>query len=229
MASAIHRLAESPSRFMHVVPRRVPVAILRIDRYLVKPGMDSAVRNLHRQLAITWSEASTPWPSMAIESLTGPKEIWRLSGFYSQRECDQKAQKLAAEPALSVELDRIESQIRALTGSPSTLEAHYEAGRDGSRPWLLGRGHFLVVSSGRGEGEVGVYQTSGADCFRISATRTRRDADIRAAAVEEAEAQIFAIRPMLSVPSADWALRDPDFWGSSPLTRRLSTLNLSGR
>ena len=88
--------------------------ILRIDRYQLPPGTEAAMRNLQKQVALAMTRWDNPHPSMAIESLTGPKEVWCLSGFQSRAEQIRAAENLETNEVLGEALGRIETSESAL-------------------------------------------------------------------------------------------------------------------
>lgn len=201
-----------------ILPVAAPLAtpqILRIDRYSLKAGTETAVRNLQRQVALAMARWDGPHPCVGIESLTGPKEVWRLSGFQSADEHRKAAESLERNEALRTALQRIEDQTRVLIGSPATVLATYCGG---GHKWLLGRGRFLViaVSHTHTGGEGAVYETGAGVRYRIAATRTRRTA----AAAAGPEANSFAIRPTWGMPALAWTRTDRVFWKSSPVVKR---------
>jgi len=195
--------------------------ILRIDRYSLPPGTEAAMRNLQKQVALAMTRWDNPHPCMAIESLTGNKEVWCLSGFQSRAEQVRVAENLEKNDVLRESLGRIESQIQVLCGNPVSVMANYCPGSRCGRPWVMGRGHYLVISvtDGPVDTEGSAFDTGEGIRYRITAARTRRDADLRAAAAGS-EAQVFAVRPAWGAPSRVWISRDPDFWGSSPVAKR---------
>lgn len=186
--------------------------ILRIDRYNLRPGTETAVRNLQKQIAITMVRLGGTHPCLAVESLRGPKEIWCLTGFQSHTDQKRLAEAMEFNEVLRTALDRIQGQLQVLTGSPVTEVAHLQE-EQGTR-WRMGYGHFLAVS----EAEGSVYTTTGGMRYGISATRTRREAECRAA--ETPSGRVFSVRAAWGMPAWQWVTRDQEFWASSPVFKQ---------
>ncbi|HWC97887.1 MAG TPA: hypothetical protein VG456_14080 [Candidatus Sulfopaludibacter sp.] len=221
MATAIQRLEVQGSATAPIVVKAATPQILRINRYTLRPETESAMRNLQKQVALALVQWGNPQPSVAIEALTGPKEVWCLTGFQSSQEQRQIAEKLEGNDILRSALDRIESQVRVLTGNPSTVMATYQQSGRRGRSWLMGRGHYLVIAvSPVPSGIEGTcYQTAAGQQYFISATRTRKDADARAAQAGPT-AHVFAIRPTWGMPAREWVNADPEFWNASPVAKQ---------
>jgi hypothetical protein len=220
MASAIQRLEVVRAQTAPVPVRAATPQILRINRYTLRPDTESAMRNLQKQVAQALVQWGNPQPCVAIESMTGPKEVWCITGFESAVEQKQVAEKLEGNDVLRSALERIESQVRVLTGNPVTLVATHQQGARRGRAWTMGRGHYLVVSVSTGTQELdgSCYETANGMRYAITATRTRKDADARALAAGP-DAHVFAIRPTWGMPARDWVLADPEFWNASPVAK----------
>ncbi len=195
--------------------------LLRIDRYRLRPGTGVPVHHLQQQIAIESARYPGGHPCLAGESLTGPPEVWRLTGFQSPAEQRRLMQAMEADPALRQALDRVESQLRVLVGDPSTLVASHCGGHGRRNAWPMGRGHYLVVTRvGSDEQMSGaVYQCSDGALYRFASARTRKSAELRAASYAT-ESTILAVRPTWSVPAPAWIRCDPAFWNSSPVAKQ---------
>jgi hypothetical protein len=221
MASAIQRIEARPALIEPVPTRAAPPQILRINRYTLRPETAVAMRNLQKQVALAMTRWENPQPCLAIESLTGPKEVWCLTGFQSAADQMRAAEKLEANEVLRSALDRIESQIRVLTGNSATVVANYLAGERRGRTWSMGRGHYLVITVSRSNPEMdgATYETADGLRYFITAARTRKDADARALAAGP-QANVYAIRPTWGMPSRSWVIADPEFWNASPVAKQ---------
>ncbi len=219
MSSAIQqRLQIDPS--LRLMARLATPQILRIDRYGLKPGTEKAVQHLQKQAALAMVRWGCPHPCLAVESLTGPKEIWRLTGYQSATEQSRVAQAMENNAGLLRELERIESQIAVLIGCPSTLLAHYTGNAHQGARWAMGRGHYLVVSPNHGETQPhgAVFQEAGGLQYGIATARTRQAAENQAAEAGP-RSQVFAVRPTWGMPAPAWMRCDHSFWNSSPAAK----------
>jgi hypothetical protein len=209
-----------PEALRPVTPPFATPQILRVDRFILKPGTEVAVTNLHRELALASTRWGYPQPFLTVESLTGPSEIWRLTGYQSPAEQKRAAQSLETNLIVRLARERIEDQLRVLVGSPVTVIANFSGDRRASHPWLMGRGHYLVIGpAGSPVDSRGAdYETSAGVRYWIASARTRSSAYQRAAEAVPGAA-VFAIRPACSMPSVEWTRRDPGFWNSSPVAK----------
>ncbi len=221
MSPEVRQQPESmPSPFFSFSTAIPTPLLLRIDRYRIKPGTDVAVHHLQKRIAIALARHSGAHPCLAIESLSGPPEVWRVSGFQSAAEQRRAIQGKAADLECGQELNRIDSQLRVLVGEPTTLSAAYCVGPGRRQAWAMGRGHYLVVTrlTIRDNRRGAVYQASDGYFYQFASARTRKSADQRAALAGSA-ATVFTVRPTWSLPASAWIRTDPAFWSSSPLVK----------
>lgn len=188
--------------------------ILRIDRYTLQPGTEAAVRNLHKQMAKAMVRWNYPQPCLAVESLTGPKEIWCMTGFQSHADQRRVAEAMERNDVLRTALERVQSQIQVLTGSPVHEIATFR--EDQGLPWRMGYGHFLTVTTAALEGSI--YGTAAGGRYGIWSTRTHREANLRAATA--VDARVFTVRAAWGMPAWHWVMRDQEFWMSNPVMKQ---------
>lgn len=65
---------------MQIAAQAQPPQILQIHREALKPGTDAAYREIEEDTARICRELKCPHPYLAIESLTGPHEVWYFNG-----------------------------------------------------------------------------------------------------------------------------------------------------
>jgi len=179
------------------------------------------MQNLQKQLAQTSVRWGYPHPFLTVESLTGQKEVWRLTGYQSSSEQKKVAQSLETNVVVRLALGRIEDQIRVLAGSPATIVATFCGGKRDGHTWRMGRGHYLVIANlaPHEEGRGAAYRTPTGVRYWISAARTRQSAEAHAAEANP-RANVFAVRPAWGMPALEWTRHDPGFWNSSPVVKR---------
>src|SRR5215831_19242359 len=83
-----------------------PPAVLQIYRDPVKPSKMAEYSRIEGEAAQACARAST-WPYLAIQSITGPQEVWFISGFDSYTAMEHSAQPFAKNTGLSTELNRL--------------------------------------------------------------------------------------------------------------------------
>ncbi len=223
MSSAIQQqlaVGERPVPALRVVGRLATPQILRVDRYRLTPGTLVPLQHLQQRVAVAMAQGGCPHPYLAVESVTGPAEIWRLTGYQTAVELRRAAQSMDMMPALRRDLERIESQIQVLVGPPLTWIAEYVGGFGPGQKWPMGRGQYLVIApvSGGAEPQGARYQASDGAQYGVAAARTRKGAQSRADAAGPG-ACVFAVRPGWSMPDADWVRCNPAFWNSSPAVK----------
>jgi hypothetical protein len=195
-----------------------PRQILQIYRDFLKPGSEDAYSKIEQDAARICAEMKCPHPYLAIESLTGPKEVWFLNGYVSIEEQKQVVEAYGKNPQLLQELAKITERKKDLISDPIEAFAHYLPSSIHLAPaWTLGRGRFLVVTvttNSEVHVEGSVFGTEDRARFIIRAAQTRGEA-LAWAAVPGIEARAFAVRPDWSLPAQDWIASDPHFWQRS--------------
>jgi hypothetical protein len=189
-----------------------PPGILQIVRELLKPGREAEFAVVERQIAEACAALNCPHPYLAIESLSGPTEVWFFNGYASAAEQKQVAADYAKNSALMSALERLGKQKASLMETPVEQVAEYRPGSGQGAAWRLGQGRFLVIAVSKGAARLTgtLFETADGTRFTIAAFQTRTDADAARAAAPEAE--VFAVRPELSFPAREWVAFDPPFW-----------------
>ena len=193
------------------VPPTGPPAILQVHRETLNPGTEAEYDRVESDTAQQCAQLHCPHAYLALESRTGPKEVWWLNGYASDAERRQVADAWAASTEILDRLGRNGKRKAALVGKGIGSMARYRPGLSAGAPWQLGTGRFLVIGSGRGKpGLRGtVYEADDGTRLVIVATRTRTEADTLAAA---SRARVFEVRPTWSHADEAWMAADPDLW-----------------
>ena len=97
-------------------------AVLQIYRDHIKPSKMAEYSRIEGEAAETCAKAST-WPYLAIQSMTGPQEVWFLSGFDSYTAMEQSAAPFARNAALNAELSRLQDAKANLVDGPRAVFA----------------------------------------------------------------------------------------------------------
>jgi hypothetical protein len=192
---------ESPPPFLLVVWERL------------KPGSEAAYDRIERERARICANRKCPHPYLALESLTGPKDVWRLSGFASEVDRARVEQAYRRDEALTTELQQTAQQKRALMPTPETMWASYRRDLSDEGSWRIGGTRFVViaVTATERKASASVFETSWGLRLLLAPAATRREAEQKAASIG-ANARIFAVRPYWSWPADSWILADPEFW-----------------
>jgi hypothetical protein len=195
---------------MQSVP--TPMPILFIAREPLVAGRENAYREIEEETARLSATLRCPHPYLAMESLTGPKEIWWFNGFDSPEDQRQVAEAYEKNVPFSAALKKNADRKAAATGKVVEVVAQYRRDLTSGVPWILGHGRFLVitVTKGRPAGAGTVFEAADGAFFVFSPARTRKQADRLAASIPGSI--VGTVRPSFSFPAEEWVASDPRFW-----------------
>src|SRR5215831_15751236 len=193
----------------------MPPPILLIAREPLVAGYENAYREIEEETAHLSAKLGCPHPYLAMESLTGPKEIWWFNGFDSPDNQRQVAEAYEKNAPFSAALKKNSDRKAAVTGKVIEIAAHYRPDLTSGGPWILGHGRFLVITNtkDRPSSAGTVFQAADGTFFVFSPARTRKQADRLAASVPGST--VVVVRPSFSFPAKDWVAADPRFWFSA--------------
>ena len=197
-----------------------PPRLLEIFRDFVKPGSEAAFRSVEEDAARICAELGCPHPHLAIESLTGPREVWWLNAFESEAQHQRVVDAYRSNRALATALEEITRRREGLIFPPIDLLTTYLPDRSRDAPWKLGAARFFVAAmTKREDGLAGsVFEAPQAEGFILRPVAEREEANSFASAAG-AETRVFAVRPYWGMPASEWIRSDPDFWSESPMSR----------
>lgn len=139
-----------------------PPAILTIGREEVKPGKGAA----HEKLESVWTQAfaKANWPNhfLALTAMTGPSEVWFLSGFPNYEALQNDMELLSNKPSLQAEDERFAAQ-----------EDQFLAGQ---RRWIL---EYRSDLSYRPDTNIGEFHNVVVDVVRLKPGHGSKFADLR--------------------------------------------------
>jgi hypothetical protein len=121
-----------------------PPAVLQIYRDPVKPSKMSEYSRIEGDAAQACAKAST-WPYLALQSMTGPQEVWFISGFDSYAAMERSAEPFARNSALSAELNRLLDAKANLVAEPRAVYAHYRDDLSSNAGLVQPRARFFTV------------------------------------------------------------------------------------
>ena len=101
-----------------------PPDILQIYREPVKPGKMAEYKRVEAEAAMACSRANT-WPYMTLQAISGPQEVWFVSGFDSYAAMERSAEPFVRNAALGSELGRIMDSKSNLVSDPRTVFLRY--------------------------------------------------------------------------------------------------------
>jgi hypothetical protein len=182
----------------------------------VLTGRENEYRKIEEDTARLSAALGCPHPYLAMESLTGPKEIWWFNGFDSPEDQKQVGEAYQNNASFSAALKKNSDRKAPVTGKVIEVYAQYRPDLSTGAPWILGHARFLAiaVSPDRPTGAGTVFQAADGTFFVFSPARTRRQADRLAASIPGST--VVVIRPSFSFPAKDWVAADPQFWRANP-------------
>jgi hypothetical protein len=122
-----------------------PPALLQIYRDPVRPSRMAEYSRIESEAALACARAST-WPYLAAQTMTGPQEVWFISGFDSYDAMERSAEPFARNAALTTELNRLLEGKANLVEQPRAVFAHYRDDLSGNAPLIQPRTRFFTVT-----------------------------------------------------------------------------------
>ncbi len=195
------------------VAAQEPPRILQIYCDRVKPGSEAEYRKVEEDAARIARELKFPHPYLAIEALTGPKEVWFLNGFESSVEQKLVTEEYAKNAPLVAALNQIPKRKKDLVREPLSVFGNYRADLSRGAAWTVGQGRFLVIATTKGDPQIDgtVFETSAGIRFVVISAKTREEAGAKAA-MAGPDVNIFVARTYWSHPAKEWVDADPEFW-----------------
>lgn len=102
----------------------LPPDILQISTDPVKPGKLTEYIRVEKEAAQACARAST-WPYLAMQAITGPQEVWFVSGFDSYAAMEKSSEPFARNTALVSDLARLMEAKASLVSDPHTIFLRY--------------------------------------------------------------------------------------------------------
>jgi hypothetical protein len=122
-----------------------PPSVLQIYRDPVKPAKMAEYSRIEGEAAQACARVST-WPYFAMQTMTGPQEVWFISGFDSYAAMERSAEPFARNAALSAELNRLLEAKASLVTDPRVVYAHYRDDLSSNASLVQPRARFFTVT-----------------------------------------------------------------------------------
>jgi hypothetical protein len=194
----------------------MPANILLIHRDRVKGGCEATYRLAEEDAARACIEHGCPHPHLAIESMSGPTEVWWLNAFDSDSDRQRVVDAYTRNGPLTAALQAIRDRREGLLEVDSDTFVHHkpELSR-GPRLTFVGARFVTVTTTTGSELPAGdVFEASDGTRYVFSAAATVEEA--RLATVNRADAVVFAVRPWWGMAARAWIAADPEFWRPNP-------------
>ncbi|HYL12532.1 MAG TPA: hypothetical protein VEV41_05835 [Terriglobales bacterium] len=204
---------------MQIAAHAQPPKILQIYREPLKPGVEAEYDRIESDTARKCAKLRCPHSYLAIESVTGPKEVWWFNAYDSVADKNQVADAWAKNKVALKVLGKNSKRKARLTSKATNVFANYRQDLSAGPLWLIGHGRFLVITATKTTQPIHgtVFEADDGTRFVIVPALTREQAEMAAAA--GAASRMFAVRPLWSHPAEEWIAADPEFWRASPLTK----------
>jgi len=213
--------------------RAAPANILQIVREPLKAGREHDYAAVEDDIARTCVELGCPHIHLAMEPLTGPREVWWLGTFESEDDVERIGKAFVENCPLMDALERHSKRKAAFTEKATDQYTKYRRDLSRGAGWSLKGARFVVVTMTRGDldidaGEVRlkpdttygcVFEARDGTCYIMRPAPTRDEADAEAARANQG-ARVFAIRPGWGLPAQEWIDADPQFWAENPAAFR---------
>ena len=193
-----------------------PMSLLQIYRDPLTPGREAEYDAVERDAARICARLGFPNPHLALESLTGPREVWWLNAFASEDHRKQVTRDFEANTELVKALEGIAKRREGLVGPALDQVARHRPDLGGPA-WNPAGARFFVVTVSRAAtaGTATVFEAPDGSFYAFTPARTRDQADAEARA-RGADAIVLAVRPQWGLPAPEWIAADPEFWRASP-------------
>jgi hypothetical protein len=194
-----------------------PPQILLIHRDALKPGSEPAYRAIEEDAARICADHECPHPHFAIESLTGPKEVWWINAFESEAQKLKAIDDYGRNRPLTTALAGITKRREGLIGAESEFFADHRANLSRGDAWKIAGVRFFVVTVTKRDPQTdgSVFEAPDGTRFIFQALNARDESSAVAATIG-AEARILAVRPYWGMPAKEWIAADPEFWKVNP-------------
>jgi len=187
--------------------------ILQIHRDTLKPGAEAAYNAIEEDAARACRGLNGPHPHLAIEALTGLKEVWWLNEFESNADMQRVHDAYASNGPLMAALGDVGKRRQDVIASEVDVFARDRSDLSRGATWRVKGARFFVVlvTDHDSTMEGVVFETADGMRYIFNAARTRDAADAIAARSEPLAA-IFAVRPNWGMPAREWIDADAAFW-----------------
>ena len=184
----------------------------------IKVGDEAAYEAIEQETARACAELNCPHPHLALEPVSGPREVWWLNLFSSEDDRRRVVDDYARNAQLMAVLVRNSQRKAAVTGPVVDLLSTYRPDLSRGAHLELAGARFIVVTINPGVVTSGgaVFEAGDGTRLLLCSARTRQDAE-RVASEGGATTTVLAIRPSWGVPAKDWIEADPEFWAVNPI------------
>lgn len=134
-----------------------PPAVITITREAIKEGKGAAHRRVEKDYANAFRKNNFPFHYVALSSMSGPSEVWFLSGYPSFAAVEE-GDKASDKAPLKNDLELVEARDGELRASSRGMTAVYrkDLSYQSEAPITVGKSRYWMISTYRvrlGKGE----------------------------------------------------------------------------
>jgi hypothetical protein len=193
-----------------------PPPVLEVYRDRLERSARSTFDAIERDAAKLSAELRFPHAHFAMESESGPLEVWWLNAFESEADRARVTEEYQKNQPIVAALGTITARRRGIVTGEDAITKYRPDLSAG--PWQVAGIRFFVVQIVPRTGRVGaaVFEAPGGPFFAFRPARTRDDA-LRIARAAGPDARVFAVQPQWGMPATSWIAADPEFWRPNPM------------
>ena len=194
---------------------------LLIVRDTLVAGQEAAFETIEREAAGFCASLHCPNVHVAIESLSGPKEVWWLTPFIDEADKQRILDAYAKNAALTTALAGITKRREGIVAASTEVFTTHRADLSGGASWEIAGARFFIVTVTKGTSALLglVFETDDGTRYVVRLATTREAADDLARRAG-AGTTVFALRPQWGMPAKEWIAADPEFWIANPMARQ---------
>jgi len=193
---------------------------LLIVRDTLLPGHEATYEAVERDAAGFCASLNCPNVHLAIESLSGPKEVWWLTPFIDEADKQRIIDAYAKNAPLTAALAEITKRREGIVSTSVEVFTTHRADVSRGASWEVSRARFLIVSVTTTASALpgSVYEAADGTRYVVRFAGTREAADALARKAGPGTT-VFAIRPYWGMPAQEWIAADREFWKINPTSR----------
>ena len=181
-----------------------PPKVLDIIQERLKPNREAAYDRNERDIARKCAKLKCPVSYLALQSVSGEKEVWWLNAYESDARREELRRAFENNDILMSELRKLGQRKEALRYKPVSTTTRYRGDLSNASCWNVGGAHFFVitVTSEERKSDGCVFEASDGTLFIITPAARRSDA-IHKTKVAGPKTRLFKVQPK-------WSHRQPE-------------------
>jgi hypothetical protein len=193
--------------------------LLQVVREPIAAGKEAAYEAIEQEIAHACAELGCPHPHLALEPVSGPREVWWLNLFASEVDRRRVVDEYARNAPLMAVLERNGKRKGEMTGPIVDLLCSYRPDLSRGVRLELAGARFLLAIINPGAAAVGgaVFEAGDGTLLLLRPAAARQDAERLAAGSSAGSTIVLAVRPSWGLPATEWIDADRDFWRTNPV------------